>query len=457
MFKKVCLITVVLVAVVTAAAVFFFGFLKNGKDGKRLGLDDLLTGRTNIVVMGVDERDSDQGRSDTLMVVMLDPKTDQVTVLSIPRDTRVRIPGKGWDKINHAFAFGGYKLTQETVEDFLGVRIHHYVVIDFKGFKSIVDAVDGIDIDVEKRMYYEDPYDNLVIDLQPGMQHLTGEQAIHYVRYRDEEGDIGRVKRQQKFIKALYDKVTSPSNIKNMPQLLKVVSGMVKTDMYSSNITSIAATMKKALAQGLNTQSVPGEPEYIDGISYWIPDIEKLRTEIAQIQGGKVTEKYKTNTQELKAEYKKSLQADSVNVDKEENKGTAVPIDKKADKTTDKKDAKDAKDANANKANVPTSKDNTPPSKTVPAEINRPLNVILIKCTEKPGAIDNMKKVLAENNVNVILVKEGELRDSTRVVSATTNRVVVDRLSNLPFNYSLRVANNENVSADAIIFVGSNY
>ena len=68
-----------------------------------------------------------------------------------------------------------------------------------------------------------------------------------------------------------------------------------------------------------------------------------------------------------------------------------------------------------------------------------------------------MKKVLAENNVNVILVKEGELRDSTRVVSATTNRVVVDRLSNLPFNYSLRVANNENVSADAIIFVGSNY
>ncbi|WP_019878333.1 LCP family protein [Succinispira mobilis] len=455
MFKKVCMITAIVVAVVTAAAVFFSWFFKNGKEGKRLGLDDLLTGRTNIVVMGVDERDSDQGRSDTLMVVMLDPKTEQVTVLSIPRDTRVRIPGKGWDKINHAFAFGGHKLTQETVEDFLGVRIHHYVVIDFKGFKSIVDAVDGIDIDVEKRMYYEDPYDNLVIDLQPGMQHLTGEQAIHYVRYRDEEGDIGRVKRQQKFIKALYDKVTSPSNIKNMPQLLKVVSGMVKTDMYTSNIASIAGTMKKALAQGLNTQSIPGEPEYIDGISYWIPDIEKVRAEIAQIQGGKITEKYKTNTQELKAEYKKSLQTDNVDVDKEENKGTAVPIDKKSEKaTTDKKDAKDAKDS---KTNVAPSKDGATTSKAVPAEVNRPLNVILIKCTEKPGAIDNMKKILAENNVNVLLVKEGELRDSTRVVSATTNRIVVDRLSNLPFNYSLRVANNENVSADAIIFVGSNY
>ena len=449
------MITVIVVAVVTAAAVFFSWFFKNGKEGKRLGLDDLLTGRTNIVVMGVDERDSDQGRSDTLMVVMLDPKTEQVTVLSIPRDTRVRIPGKGWDKINHAFAFGGHKLTQETVEDFLGVRIHHYVVIDFKGFKSIVDAVDGIDIDVEKRMYYEDPYDNLVIDLQPGMQHLTGEQAIHYVRYRDEEGDIGRVKRQQKFIKALYDKVTSPSNIKNMPQLLKVVSGMVKTDMYTSNIASIAGTMKKALAQGLNTQSIHGEPEYRDGISYWIPDIEKVRAEIAQIQGGKITEKYKTNTQELKAEYKKSLQTDNVDVDKEENKGTAVPIDKKSEKaTTDKKDAKDAKDS---KTNVAPSKDGATTSKAVPAEVNRPLNVILIKCTEKPGAIDNMKKILAENNVNVLLVKEGELRDSTRVVSATTNRIVVDRLSNLPFNYSLRVANNENVSADAIIFVGSNY
>ena len=132
-----------------------------------------------------------------------------------------------------------------------------------------------------------------------------------------------------------------------------------------------------------------------------------------------------------------------------------MPIDKKSEKlTTDKKDAKDAKDS---KTNVSTSKEGVTTSKAVPAEVNRPLNVILIKCTEKPGAIDNMKKILAENNVNVLLVKEGELRDSTRVVSATTNRIVVDRLSNLPFNYSLRVANNENVSADAIIFVGSNY
>ena len=452
LFKKVCIITIIVVAVVTAVAVFFSGAFRSAKNGKMLALEDLLTGRTNIVVMGVDERDEDQGRSDTLMVVMLDPKTEQVTVLSIPRDTRVRIPGQGWDKINHAYAFGGHKLTQETVEDFLGIRIHHYVVVDFKGFKSIIDAIDGIDIDVEKRMYYEDPYDNLVIDLQAGMQHLTGEQAIHYVRYRDEEGDIGRVKRQQKFVKALYEKVTSASNIKNMPQLLKVISGMIKTDMYTSNIAGIANTMKKALNQGINTVSIPGDPEYIDGISYWIPNIEKVRAEIAQIQGGKITEKYKANTQELKNEYKKSLQANTVNVDKEENKGTAVPIAKNPDKKElDKKDLKDPKNNNAD------NKEGSSSNKNVPAEINRPLNVILIKCTEKPGAIENMKKLLADNNVNVLLVKEGELRESTRVVSATTNKVVVEKLGKLPFNYSLRVANNENVSADAIIFVGSNY
>ena len=170
---------------------------------------DRLALKTNIVVMGVDERDEDAGRSDTLFVVMLDPKSNNISLLSIPRDTMVRIPERGWDKANHAFAFGGHKLTQQTVEEFLGIQINNYVVVDFKGFKGLVDAIGGIDINVEKDMYYEDPYDNLVIDLQRGRQHLDGAKAIQYVRYRDEEGDIGRIKRQQHFMAAIYEKITS--------------------------------------------------------------------------------------------------------------------------------------------------------------------------------------------------------------------------------------------------------
>ena len=158
--------------------------------------------KKNIVVLGVDERPSeeDTGRSDTLFVVMLDSDNNNVSLLSVPRDTRVKIPGYGWDKINHAFAFGGHKLTQQTTEELLGIRINNYVMIDFKGFKGLVDAIGGVDIEVEKPMSYYDEWDGFTIDLAPGMQHMDGDKAIQYVRYRDEEGDIGRIRRQQKFL-----------------------------------------------------------------------------------------------------------------------------------------------------------------------------------------------------------------------------------------------------------------
>ena len=192
--------------------------------------EGLLTAKdkTTIMIMGVDERDDDVGRSDTLMVATLDPKKDQAALMSVPRDTRVKIKGHGWDKINAAYAYGsakggpeaGEKLAQRTVEDFLGVNMDHYVVVNIQAFQKIIDAIGGIDIDVEKRMYYEDPWDDdggLIIDLQPGMQHMDGKTAVTYVRYRDEEGDIGRIKRQQKFMKACMDKVTSPAIIPKLP------------------------------------------------------------------------------------------------------------------------------------------------------------------------------------------------------------------------------------------------
>ncbi|MBQ8918900.1 MAG: LCP family protein, partial [Acidaminococcaceae bacterium] len=120
----------------------------------------LLSGKKNIVVMGCDIRKDDVGRSDTLFVVMLDKNNKQASLLSIPRDTRVKIKDRGWDKINAAFAYGGQDLTRSTVQDFLGIRLHNYVVVDFQGFKDLVDVIGGVDINVEKRMYYYDPYAN---------------------------------------------------------------------------------------------------------------------------------------------------------------------------------------------------------------------------------------------------------------------------------------------------------
>ncbi|MBQ3853256.1 MAG: LCP family protein, partial [Anaerovibrio sp.] len=168
--------------------------------------DDVL----HIMIMGVDRRSDDTGRSDTLMVLTVNKKTGKAELMSVPRDTRVKIEGHGYDKINHAYAYGGHKLTRKTVESLLGIPMNYYVLIDLSSFENIIDALDGIDIDVEKRMYYEDPWDDnggLVIDLYPGMQHMTGEKAIQYVRFRDGEGDIGRINRQQHFMKAVMTKM----------------------------------------------------------------------------------------------------------------------------------------------------------------------------------------------------------------------------------------------------------
>ena len=283
------------------------GFLSDFSLFDSLERLDLLSGKKNIVVMGCDIRKDDVGRSDTLFVVMLDKSKKNAALLSVPRDTRVKIKGHGWDKINAAFAYGGQKLTRETVQDFLGIKINNYVLVDFQGFKGLVDAVGGVDINVEKRMYYYDPYDGFEIDLRPGMQHMDGKTAMQYVRYRDEEGDIGRIRRQQKFLMALYRHIASKNIIAKIPGVSKQIMSMVKTDLSLKEMVELGNVMRDMVEKdGLKMSMVPGEPEYIDGISYWIPDIPKMRQKMADMQGVKISEKFNENTKKLEQEYKNS-------------------------------------------------------------------------------------------------------------------------------------------------------
>ena len=283
------------------------GFLSDFSLFDSLEQLDLLSGKKNIVVMGCDVRKGDAGRSDTLFVVMLDKSKKNAALLSVPRDTRVKIKGHGWDKINAAFAYGGQKLTRETVQDFLGIKLDNYVLVDFRGFKGLVDAVGGVDINVEKRMYYYDPYDGFEIDLRPGMQHMDGKTAMQYVRYRDEEGDIGRIRRQQKFLMALYRHIASKNIIAKIPGVSKQIMSMVKTDLSLKEMVELGNVMRDMVEKdGLKMSMVPGEPEYIDGISYWIPDIPKMRQKMADMQGVKISEKFNENTKKLDQEYKNS-------------------------------------------------------------------------------------------------------------------------------------------------------
>ena len=277
--------------------------------------------KATVMIMGVDERADDVGRSDTLMIATLDPDKNQAALLSVPRDTRVKIKGHGFDKINAAYAYGGRKLTQETIESLLNTHIDHYIKINVHGFTKIIDALGGIDIDVEKRMYYEDPWDDdggLYIDLQPGMQHMDGKTAITYVRYRDEEGDIGRIKRQQNFMKAVMDKLVSPTIIPKLPAIVSAVSDSVETDMSVSEILSFLGTLQDAKDNGLKSEMLPGKPVYIEGISYWVPDISKTRKILANTLGIKIDQSITTSIHEDNIEYEESIPDNAVEVTEKE-------------------------------------------------------------------------------------------------------------------------------------------
>lgn len=316
--------------------------------------EELLTAKdkATIMIMGVDEREDDVGRSDTLMIASIDPKTNQASLLSVPRDTRVKIKGHGFDKVNAAYAYGKEPLSQDTVENLLGVNIDHYIIINTKSFKKIIDAIGGIDIDVPKRMHYEDPWDDdggLIIDFQPGMQHMDGAKAVTYVRYRDEEGDLGRIRRQQDFMRACMDKIVSPAIIPKLPAVIKEVMDSIQTDLTFRQLLEFAGTLKQSKDNGLKTDMVPGRPLYIDGISYWIPNLNKLRMTVADTLGVSLSGKYKTKMEADIREYENSIPASASEVPASDTSiGKARPSDSSKNRRKEEKADKDKRSEDRN-------------------------------------------------------------------------------------------------------------
>ncbi|NMB35515.1 MAG: LCP family protein [Firmicutes bacterium] len=230
----------------------------------------------NVLIMGLDSRDQ-VSRADTIMLLTLNNKTGSINIISIPRDMRVHIPGHGLDKINHAYAYGEVPLSQRVVEDFLDIRIDHYITTDFDGFINIVDTLGGIELEVEKRMTYKGI--DVDIDLQPGYQHLDGEKALEYVRWRkDAEADLGRVKRQQKFLKTLLQEIIAYKNILKFPRLLPQLAGSIKTDLELNQALKLANSLKNVEIEEINTFTLPGEPGEVAGVSYIFPENEEIRS-----------------------------------------------------------------------------------------------------------------------------------------------------------------------------------
>lgn len=243
--------------------------------------------RTNLLIIGSDAgytgRRRDPAapvRSDTLIVASLDPANHRIQLLSIPRDTRVEIPGRqGFDKINAAFAYGGAELTMDTVARFLEVPIDHYVRLKLEALPAMVDLLGGIEIDVEKNMRYRDRAADLKIALKKGRQVLDGAQAEQYVRFRhDENGDIGRVQRQQVFLQAMLDKLLTPESLIKVPELVQVAYQSVETDLSFDQILRYAMWAKGLQSHDLHMAMVPGA---FSGnrfaASFWMPDERATR------------------------------------------------------------------------------------------------------------------------------------------------------------------------------------
>ena len=442
-----------IVAAVCAFAYLLFSYFNPEKGMDNLAPGDRLALKKNIIVLGVDERaeEHDVGRSDTLFVVMFDTNKKAASLLSVPRDTRVRIKGHGWDKINHAYAYGGRELTQKTTEELLGIKINNYVMVDFKGFVGLVDAIGGVDINVEKNMYYYDEWDGFKIDLKKGMQHMDGKTAIQYVRYRDEEGDIGRIRRQQHFMMAVYDRITSANMLLHIPGLAKQLTNMVKTDLPLTDMVDLGRVLHAMVkSKGLAMATVPGTPEYIDGISYWLPDITDLRAQMVKMQGATMTQTYKSAAELMEKEYnvafEKAKQGDDSGENKEAVKEEKELAEKKKAVKGKTSVAKEEAKGEAGKAAVKA--DGAKSSGTV---------VRLVNCSGSKTAGANAIAKLQAAGFTVINGGSGELMAQTTVISTTNNGAVVGRLSTVPFAHKLRISRDGAADCDGVVMLGADY
>ncbi|RJX26841.1 MAG: LytR family transcriptional regulator [Dethiobacter sp.] len=248
------------------------------KEGSIFSLDkdkDPFPDIMNVLVLGLDSRDVTE-RADTIMLLSLNQKTGEINIISIPRDMRVKIPGYGLDKINHAYAYGGLSLTRKAVEEFLDINVDYYMITGFEGFTKIVDILGGIELEVEKKMRYYGI--DVTIELDPGYQYLDGDKALQYVRFRsDEEGDFGRVRRQQIFLKTLFQEIIAFKNVLKFPRILPEIAHNLKTDLELNQALKLANRLKNVEIEEINTFTLPGRAGYIEGISYVLPEEKEIR------------------------------------------------------------------------------------------------------------------------------------------------------------------------------------
>lgn len=233
----------------------------------------------SMLMLGVDERDGDKGRSDTMIVLTVNPELKSVKMLSLPRDTRTEIVGRDTqDKINHAFAFGGAEMAMDTVENFLDIPIDYYMKINMEGFKDIVDAVGGVTVQNDLN-FTEDG-----TTFNKGTIELNGKEALSYarMRYEDPNGDFGRQSRQRSIIEAVIKEGASVATLTSYRDVFDALSKNIQTNLTFDDMMDIQKNYRQA-SRNISQSSINGTGTKIDGIYYYIVSEEeqkKVQTEL---------------------------------------------------------------------------------------------------------------------------------------------------------------------------------
>ncbi|MDR7544668.1 MAG: LCP family protein [Armatimonadota bacterium] len=236
--------------------------------------------RRHLLLIGVDDVAGSR-RADALVLASITLDPPRIALISIPRDLRVQLAGRGWDKINAAYAYGGAALVVRTVEALLDLTVDWYAVINYQAFGRIVDQLGGLDYTIERRMYYVDRAAGLVIDLQPGPQHLDGDRALQYVRYRgDGRGDLGRIARHQQLLRVALNQWRTPRTLARLPRVLPDLMRLVQTNLSVAEILRLAGVLSVVPADDVRTLVVWGRPAVIQGVYYAVGEPERIRRDV---------------------------------------------------------------------------------------------------------------------------------------------------------------------------------
>ncbi|AFM42670.1 transcriptional attenuator, LytR family [Desulfosporosinus acidiphilus SJ4] len=295
------LVTFLLIIGICGFLAHGFGYKGLSTTGKTLSKGNSLNSSSeglsnpvNILLIGTDQRfEETKFNTDSIILVSLVPETQRISLLSIPRDTRIYLSGHGYVKINAVAMLENLEALQKVVEDLTGEEVSGYILTNFQGFKKIIDTLGGVTVDVEKNMYYEtgDQVDGY-INLHKGIQRLDGEKALQYARFRhDALSDISRTARQQIVLKAAAKEMFQLSTLPKLPYLVPELMQSVQTNLPAKDIFALAKTAVTFKSSNVISQTLPGTFLEVNRISYWQVDPMEVKKVVSNLQRGITTDR----------------------------------------------------------------------------------------------------------------------------------------------------------------------